>query len=262
MKRFLKVAFITCIIALIGFNVFVNVQNYKAVTTLIQNQGMFLSLQNYFNELNADRNRILEDKMEETKVVKVTKPSFEELKSVTVRMLNIIDPATGKGSVGTGTIVKVTEDYTYVLTNRHVAPMDAQHIYIQKDGKRYKGRVLKNGVTRDLSLVRMVGQIPNTSVVKGFRKVNEQDKIYSVGMYFGFQDIYAEGTVAGWTPNGSRLINMPSLYGCSGSGIFDSEGYLVAVLYAGTAYSPFGMDTAKAWCVPYIGIMAFLEEIL
>ena len=56
---------------------------------------------------------------------------------------------------------------------------------------------------------------------------------------------------------------MPCLYGCSGSGVFDKDGYMVAVVFAGTKYTPFGaFDTAKSICVPYIGILTFLEVIL
>jgi len=261
MKKFLKITFIAVCVFLVGINIHLNIQNYRAVTTLIGNQALSLQLQTYFNELNAERNRILEAKLEEKRSDVVNKPTFEYLKSLTVRVLNIIDEETGRGSIGTGTIVKVTDDYTYILTNRHVAPIESNLIYVVKDEKRYEATVLKNGVTRDLSLIRIVGKIPNTSVIKGLAEVKEQDKIYSVGMYMGLQDIYTEGTVAGWTGD-SRLMNMPALFGCSGSGIFNGDGELVAVLYAGTAYNMFGFDTAKAICVPFIGIYAFLEEIL
>ena len=262
--KILKAIFIGIIISAVFINVYFCRENHKSVTDIIKNQALIVQLQAYFNEINTQRNKLIEDKVT-YKLDKVdeNKPSFEYLKSLTVRMTNVMYKNGKKmASTGTGSIVKVTEDFTYILTNKHVAPTDAKQIFIEKDGKKYKGRVIKNGVTRDLSLVRMVGKIPNTGVVKGFKKTKEQDKIYSVGMYFGFQDIYSEGNVAGWTPNGSRLINMPAIYGCSGSGVYDADGYMVAVVYAVTAYSPFGVDSAKAWCVPYIGIMAFLEEIL
>ena len=264
MKKILKAIFIGLIIGAVFINVYFCRENHKSITDMIKNQALIVQLQSYFNEINSERNRLIEyqvdnklDKVEENK------PSFEYLKSLTVRMSNITHKNGKKMvAIGTGSIVKVTEDFTYILTNRHVAPIDAQNIYIEKDGKRYKGRVIKNGITRDLSLVRMIGKIPNTGVVKGLRKIKEQDKVYSVGMYFGYQDIYTEGTVGGWTPHGSRLINMSAIYGCSGSGVYDSDGYLVAVVYAVTAYNYFGIDTTKALCVPFIGIYTFLEEIL
>ena len=265
MKRIGKIILVSLIVSSVFINVYLSRENYKATTNIIQSQGLFLQLQTYFNELNSERNRLIEEQIDE-KLKKVeakeVKPTFEYLKSVTVRILNIKDITSGMGSIGTGSIIKVTEDYTYIITNRHVAPIDANLIMVEKNDRKYKAEVLKNAYSRDLSLIRITGKIPNTNVVKGLTKTKEQDKIYSVGMYNGFQDIYSEGTVAGMTPNGSRLINMPSLYGCSGSGIFNSEGEMVAVLYAITAYGPLGVDTAKAWCVPFIAIYTFLEEIL
>ena len=265
MKKFLKItAMIALIVLLIG-NTYVNVRNRQATALLMRGQSLVLSFVEYYNEMNAERNNLLEEKLnKELKNVapKEEKPSFEYIQSVTVRILNIIDKETNKGSVGTGTIVKITEDFTYILTNKHVAPKGSNLLYVIKNEKKYKAEVLKNGLIRDLSLIRIVGKIPDTNVVKGFSKTKEQNKVYSVGMYLGAYDIYTEGTVAGWKAD-SRLMNLPCLFGCSGSGVFDKDGNMVAVVFAGSVYSMFGgFDTAKAICVPYIGIVAFLEEIL
>lgn len=263
MKKFLKIASIVCLIVT-QFMFLIII--YNTVNEIAYNQYATLKYIDYLNEANAFRNALLERKIQRTATVqKETKPSYEKLKAVTVRMKCYLDETLTKGWVGTGTIVKVTEDFTYVLTNKHVAPKNSKYLYIIKNGKQYKAEVLKVGVTRDLSLVRMVGKIPNTSVIKGLKKVKEQDKVYSVGMYLGFQDIYTEGTVAGWWGRDaeSRLMNMPCLNGCSGSGVFDKDGNLVAVVYAGSVYNMFGgFDTAKAICVPFIAIYTFLEEIL
>lgn len=255
MKNFLKIITVGLCIILLSSNLFVNIINYAAITTIIQTQALVLQLQVYFNELNVERNLQVK-----TTVQDITKkPSFEYLKSVTVRVLEIM--WSDKGGTGTGTIVKVTEDYTYVLTNKHMAPTVDSVVLVQKDNVLYKTEIVKIGIARDLALLRIEGQIPNTNVVKGFAKAYEQDKVYSVGMYLGLQDIYTEGTVAGWEDE-SQLMNMPSLNGCSGSGIFDQDGNLVAVLFAGNAYNFFAQDTAKAICVPFIGVYAFLEEYL
>lgn len=255
MKNFLKIITIGIFIILLSSNLFVNVINYAAITTIIQTQALVLQLQVYFNELNVERN--LQAKTAVQDINK--KPSFEYLKSVTVRVLEIMGP--DKVGTGTGTIVKVTDDYTYILTNRHMAPTVDSVVLVQKDGILYKTEIVKIAIARDLALLRVAGKIPNTNVVKGFAKAYEQDRVYSVGMYLGLQDIYTEGTVAGWEDE-SQLMNMPSLNGCSGSGIFDQDGNLVAVLFAGNAYNFFAQDTAKAICVPFIGVYAFLEEYL
>lgn len=254
-KTFLKIITVVLFIFLFASNLFVNVINYQAITVVIQNQALFLQLQVYFNELNVERNLKVKETVEDI----TKKPSFEYLKSVTVRVLEIMSP--DKIGTGTGTIVKVTDDYTYILTNRHMAPTVDSVVMVQKDGILYKTEIIKIAMVRDLALLRVTGKIPNTNVVKGFAKAYEQDKVYSVGMYLGLQDIYTEGTVAGWEDE-SQLMNMPSLNGCSGSGIFDQDGNLVAVLFAGNAYNFFAQDTAKAICVPFIGVYAFLEEYL
>lgn len=258
--KILKIIATFILVFVFSLGIYTNVQNYKAITQLLDNQGLYITLQVYFNELNAERNRLLEEKVQE-KADKENKPSFEYMQSVTVRVINVLDPETNRSGVGTGTIVKVTDDFTYILTNRHMAPTMDSLVYVEKNDAVYQTEIIKIGFVRDLALLKISGTIPNTGVVKGFAKCNEQDKVYSVGMYMGFYDIYTEGTVAGWWKD-SRLMNMPCLSGCSGSGIFDKDGNMVAVLYAGTAYSLFGFDTAKAICVPYIAVYAFLEDIL
>jgi S1-C subfamily serine protease len=254
-KTFLKIITVVLFIFLFASNLFVNVINYQAITVVIQNQALFLQLQVYFNELNVERNLKVKETVEDI----TKKPSFEYLKSVTVRVLEIMDK--GKIGTGTGTIVKVTDDYTYILTNAHMAPTVDSVVMVQKDGILYKTEIIKIAMVRDLALLRVTGKIPNTNVVKGFAKAYEQDRVYSVGMYLGLQDIYTEGTVAGWEAE-DQVMNLPSLNGCSGSGVFDKDGNLVAVVFAGNAYNFFAVDTAKAVCVPFIGVYAFLEDIL
>lgn len=215
---------------------------------------------NTTNKINKTNEKIFKVKTEILENNK--KPSYEYLKSVTVRVLHMVDEENDKYGTGTGSVIKITEDFTYILTNRHVAPIESGTIYVVKNKKRYKAEVLKNGVIRDLSLIRVTGKIPGTDVIKGLSKIKEQKKVYSVGMYLGLYDIYTEGTVAGWEDE-DRLMNMPCLNGCSGSGVFDKNGNLTAVVFAGNLYNRLGgFDTAKAICVPYIGIYAFLEEIL
>lgn len=235
--------------------------NFK--TQLNQNKILKKELRvidtNITNKINKTNDKIFNLKNEIFANNK--KPSYEYLKSVTVRVLHMVDEENDKYGTGTGSVVKITEDFTYILTNRHVAPIDSGTIYVERDNKRYKAEVLKNGVIRDLSLIRVTGKIQGTTVIKGLAKTKEQDKVYSVGMYLGYYNIYTEGTVAGWEED-DRLMNLPCLYGCSGSGVFDKDGNMVAVVFAGNGYNFMGFDTAKAICVPYIGIYTFLEGIL
>ena len=265
MKKFFKTLALSILVIFFLGNTVITISNGVSLRLIMNAQIYILELQDFYNEINTERNKLLEGKLKqslEEVQAKEEKPSFTYIQSMVVRILNIIDEKSGDGAIGTGTIVKITEDYTYILTNNHVAPKGSKFILVEKDLKRYTAEVVKNGVARDLSLIRIVGKIKGAVAIKGLRKIKEQDKVYSVGMYLGEYNIYTEGTVAGWRGD-SRLLNMPCLYGCSGSGVFDKDGYMVAIVYAVSQYTMFGgVDTAEAICVPYIGILTFLEEIL
>jgi len=194
-------------------------------------------------------------------------PSYELLSNMTVRLEHRYVDYFGDNVawVGTGSIVKITDDYTYILTNKHVAPIGKDMTVI--DGKKeYPGTVIKNCEYFDLSLVQVFGKIPNKVAVEKIDSVYPQDIVYSVGMYRGLNYIYTEGSVAGEyiddEGNESVVANMPCAGGCSGSGVFDKDGDLVAVIYAGFLDGYFAMDNAKSICVPSYAIEIFLEEIL
>ncbi len=186
----------------------------------------------------------------------IQRPTYEYLCSVTVPIIG------QKGSekwMGTGVIIKITEKYTYIITNNHVAPNDADRIQVI-DMKVVDAENVKNdGIVADLAIIRVPGKLNNRQEVNGYSIGYPQDKIYSVGMYLGLPYIYTEGTFAGYQGS-DVLVNMPSLFGCSGSGIFDKDGNLIALLYAGNQSGFMAMDTAKAICVPIQDILHFIEE--
>jgi len=193
------------------------------------------------------------------------KPSYEYLSSVTVRLEYHPKIYEDYGWIGTGSIVKITDDYTYILTNKHVAPM-GKVMFVVKGEEEYRGIVVKNDKNFDLSLVQVVGKIPTKIAIKKIDSVNPTDMVYSVGMYRGLDFIYTQGTVAGeYTDsegNHSDIANMPCAGGCSGSGVFDKDGSLVAVVHAGFRDGYFAMDNAKSILVPSEAIKKFLEGIL
>ncbi len=187
--------------------------------------------------------------------------SYEYLEKVTVRIFSKNNIEDKKGFVGTGIIVKITEDYTYILTNKHIAPMNT-HIYIIEDRKKYKVEILKNSKFQDLSLIRMNGNFSNKEAVRGFADHKIQEKVYSIGMYRGNYFIYTDGTVAGVSITKNLIVNLPSYSGCSGSGIFNSKGEVVGLLWGSYSNGQFARDTSKAICVPASSIKVFLREIL
>jgi len=214
----------------------------------------------------------LEDRVSSSKI---ETSSYEYLKSMTVRLEF---RALFYGWVGTGTIVKITDDYTYILTNKHVAPISSSGQQVELfgetldvgllvvDDKTYVSEVIKISKYFDLSLIKIVGKIPNKTKIKGIRNTNVQDKVYSVGMYRGLEDIYTEGTISGYYEHdenvGSVVANLPSAGGCSGSGVFDENGYLTAVLWGGFKDDEDATDNAKAILVPTEAVRDFLEGII
>lgn len=187
--------------------------------------------------------------------------SYEYLKNVTVRLFREKEIDDTIGWIGTGIIVKITEDFTYILTNKHVAPLGT-NVYIIKNGSKYRVDILKNSAFNDLSLIRMNGKFSDKQVIKGFANHKIQEKVYSVGMYLGNYYIYTEGTVAGRGIYRELIINLPAANGCSGSGIFNSKGEIVGLLHAIYKVGFFAVDTSKGICVPTSAIKVFLREFL
>lgn len=187
--------------------------------------------------------------------------SYEYMKKVTVRIFNKNNIEDKQGFVGTGIIVKITEDYTYILTNKHVAPMGT-YTYVIKDEKKYKTEILKNSAFNDLALIRMNGNFSDKEVVRRFVDYKIQEKIFSIGMYRGNYFVYTEGTIAGISISKNLIVNLPSYSGCSGSGIFNSKGEVVGLLWGTYSNGPSARDTSKALCIPASAIKVFLREFL
>ena len=219
------------------------------------------SIPNQLNEIeeNVDKKLLVIQKKLNKEKKKNTSLSYDKIKKVTVRISGRKKATDTMGWLGTGIIVKITEDFTYILTNRHVAPIGAK-INIDNNNQYYPATILKNSAFNDLSLIRINGKLRGKEIIKGFAKPVIQEKIYSVGMYLSNYYIYAEGTVAGDSKESSLIVNLPSAPGCSGSGIFNSEGKVVGLLYGGYVVRYFTSDTSKALCVPVSAIEAFLLE--
>jgi S1-C subfamily serine protease len=201
------------------------------------------------------------------------KPSYEYLKSITVRIeardiLAEYLPKGQKGWSGTGCIVAVSKDFTYILTNRHIMEQygDGTHTYYVKDGEnKYTIEAIKisENPDVDLAFIRVKGHINGKQAVVGFADVQPQDMVFSVGMNLGRPFFYSEGAVAGFDPNSSDelVIGLPIGPGNSGSGVINKDGKLVGVEYAGAVIDQEGikeMDITHALCVPIKAIRLFL----
>jgi len=197
------------------------------------------------------------------------KPFYHEMKKTVVYMAREIyfgQQLQGKIS-GTGVIVKQDYFNTYILTNKHVCNEKHQNsctIEIFKHDNIVSIpltfiKQAKNGV--DMALWKTSAILPNKQAIKGLHKAYPQDKVYSVGNYLGFPYIYTEGTFAGYEGK-SSVVNLPCVYGCSGSPVFDKEGCLIGLVYAVNKIGQYQVDTTKSIIVPYEELRLFLRGVI
>lgn len=186
------------------------------------------------------------------------KPSYEYLKSITVYILALEKADPKHGWIGTGVIVRMTDNATYIVTNRHVSPGDNEHDFYVLDGhSKYKLVNIKVSSDEriDLSLNKVEVALPDKRAVIGLADTKAQENVYMVGHNLGRPFLYAEGTVSGFDitdENFDLVIGMPSGPGNSGSGVINKDGKLVGLLYAGSLISEgmvYQMDTSHGLCM-------------
>ena len=226
----------------------------------------FLSLflyNNYINnETRLDNQEIIIEQQWDTSYYKLkayfTRPSYDYLKSLTVVIVRKSLKDKKHIDIGTGIVLKKTKTSTYILTNNHVCGNEKDECFVITTNK-YKAKLIKtDGKLFDLSLLK-VNNVLNKNSIKGLASIYFQDRVYSVGHYLADFYTYTEGTMAG-LQGLSYVMNLPCLYGCSGSGVFDKWGNLVGLIYAVNAPNNH-FDSSKALVIPSIGIWIFLEGV-
>jgi len=192
----------------------------------------------------------------------VKKPSYEYLKAITVTIRQQIKGG-NMSWVGTGVILKETDDFTYIVTNNHVCDNTEDFVCMVYDNDiDYPIEIVKkNTVGYDVQLVKITGKIPNKRPVKGIADIKQQDKVYMVGNNLGRGYFYSEGVIAGFdAKNDMALIAaLPTGPGNSGAGIIDVNGNLVALVYAGSIVSDITLDLTHAICVNSEILRLFLD---
>jgi len=160
----------------------------------------------------------------------LAKPTYDELSNHTVYIEGKSDRG---GYLGTGVVIQRVGEYDYVLTNRHIAD-GALELKIEN---LYRiAEIIAISDTVDLALLRVRNNNFNKTPVKGLRYPKIGDSIYTVGHGLGLPYNWGEGVVSGFVTvnNVTHLyLQLPSIGGQSGSGIFDNNGYLVGILWGG-----------------------------
>jgi S1-C subfamily serine protease len=186
---------------------------------------------------------------------KEVKPSYEELKSHSVVILGCADseieqPEESKYSyplekngvcwLGSGSVIKVTKESTYILTNNHVVGFWTVNpiIYVENGEQKIQAEIVKNHPLLDMAVIKINGILKDKVAVPGYSTVSITDKVYVVGHPLGNKFVYTDGLMAGYVGN-DELFQLPCIFGNSGSGIFDKDGNLVSLVYALQGYPGF-----------------------
>jgi len=186
------------------------------------------------------------------------KPSYEYLKSITVYITGELE---GKKWIGTGTVIKVDEEYTYILTNKHVAGGGNKEatIYVENGLRQLETELVDVHSNLDLAVVKVKGKLKDKQVVKGFSTASPQDKLYLVGHFLGIRYVYSEGVFVGYDGI-SDIVQLPVCYGNSGSAVCDKEGNLIGVIFAIYRIGLFDVDTSHGIMVDGLSVRLFLKN--
>ncbi len=214
------------------------------------------------------------DNEQRTEINKIKeKPTYDYLKSVTVYIKGTIPEATqGNGAirvakswVGTGSIIKIENGETYILTNNHVTgykepDFDKTQLTIEENKYTYYAEVVKNSPDYDMAVIKVKGVIEGKQAIKGYNVAKIQDRVYSNGNYLALENIYTEGSLAGYYEK-YLICNLPCAFGCSGSIVTNAKGEGIGLVFAIFNVSMFSPDTSKAICVKGEDIQNFLKEL-
>ena len=225
-----------------------------------------------------DQNR---DKAEkETGKKSTTKPTYEEIRSHSVWIEGCAGGADHEDEVsfpvgdeggcwgGTGVVIKTGYNETYILTNNHVSGKGEKDVklYVENDKthRLVKAEIVAQHKTVDAAVIKIYASLPGKKAITGIATANVQDDVYVVGNPLGVRDVYSEGVVAGYEDT-SMLLQMPCIYGNSGSGVFNRDGKLVGLVFALEMYHGFlGIPEARithSLVVDSVSIRTFLKDL-
>lgn len=188
-------------------------------------------------------------------------PSYDYLKSVTVY---IEGTSTKEQWGGTGIIIKSGIFNTYILTNAHMVGKNKENVtlYVENVYGLKMATIVKIHDKLDLALIKINGELEGKRAIKGISiRIRPQDKVYLVGQHLGRKYVYGEGVFAGY--DGIKdIIQIPVLYGNSGSGVFDKNGRLVSLIFAINTFGFFDVDCSHGLGINSLNIIHFLRGLL
>jgi S1-C subfamily serine protease len=251
------------------------VVTFQALSIIIEQLVDIAKTQQYIIDQNRDK---VNGQSVNQKVT--NKPTYEEIRSHSVWIEGCSGGADHDDELsfpvgedggcwgGTGVIIKTTSTETYIMTNGHVTGKGQENVklYVENDAthKLVKAEIVAQHSTVDAAVIKINALLPNKKAIPGIATAHIQDPVYVVGNPLAVRDVYSEGVVAGYEET-SMLLQMPCIYGNSGSGVFDQNGKLVGLVYALEQYSGFmGIPEARithSLVVDSVSIKAFLKDL-
>lgn len=247
---------------------------FKGLMLIIQQLEDLAKSQQYI----IDQNRIKE---EQVNIInkKAIKPTYESLKAHSVFIfgcsgktlendIQIDFPIADEGTCwsGTGVVIKITNAETYILTNNHVSGKGEKdvHLYIENGKNKVEATIIAQHPTVDAAVIKVPTKLIDKTAIPGIAKGNIQDPVFVVGNPLGVKNVYSEGVIAGYEGI-DLLIQIPCIYGNSGSGVFNANGDLIGLVYALEVYPGFmGIPEARithSLVVDNVSIRVFLKDL-
>jgi S1-C subfamily serine protease len=250
-------------------------------------------LQSQISDLQEQDNQFLDNDIELAKNTLLTMRAIKTLsqinQTVDVKLLlnsNVF--VRGITGMGSGTVIKKTENRMYVLTCYHVVestvilnklniPMGVTVGYSKRDELNkiaglivYGAKIIKSDKEQDLALLEV--SIVDDELEARPIAENEPEKgdtVYSVGNPLGMLRTISKGILANKI-EGSYITDSTTTFGNSGGGLFNIKGELIGVPSEVSAY-PSGIDkdgkdtyvpeTSLGSSIPLFVIKTFLEGV-
>lgn len=152
-----------------------------------------------------------------------------------------------------------------IITNQHVMADDKAGIVQFLHGESYLADVIVHDSEIDIAILKIRDHETNLPTLQLETENTYQagDPIHVIGNPLAFYRIATEGTVIGMTPSESRelpmlMIKAPIHSGNSGSPVINTNGHVIAVVYATTTIAQQDQSTTVGLAIP----IDYLEKYL
>lgn len=186
---------------------------------------------------------------------------FLSLKSHTINVFRLQKDR--KLFEGTGVILGVTKDGTFILTNNHLCSFAEGELCSVRDdsSNTYIPAIqVKTSKTLDMQVIYIKKLLQDKTPVKGIRSIQEGETIAYVGNGKCYGYLYSEGFVGAFQDS-DMIMSSHVFEGYSGSGVFDSEEYLVGLIYASHKFTKEIINPTLGFAVRAEAINQFLSEL-